>query len=245
MGICETKLDGSFPEAQFSVKNFKCHRQDRTCHGGGLVMYLKSDIPHRRRHDLENLIWNALPNHGVEILIIEVVMSERDKWIYVLLYKPPRIQTCSEILSMLCEIILKETQNVIILGDLNYDTSDYHNFICVSTKMHAPSVAPTITQYRSYRKFCDKDFLYDLVALDHSMLYAGGSLEDKMHLFHSGLTDIIDRHAPIKRKIVKHSQVPYMNGEWRKVNHLRNFCEKMIALSVTQLQWLMCLIHTL
>ena len=84
MGICETKLDNSFPEAQFSIKNFKCHRQDRMCHGGGLIMYVKSDIPHRRRHDFENLVCNASPNHSVEMIIVEAVMNKRDKWVYVL-----------------------------------------------------------------------------------------------------------------------------------------------------------------
>ena len=122
MGICETELDNSFPEAQFSTKNFKCHRQDRTCHGGGLIMYVKSDIPHRRRYDFDNLVCNASPNHSVEMIIIEAVMNKRDKWVYVYMYKPPKVHTCSQTLSMLCDVILRETENVVITGDLNCDT---------------------------------------------------------------------------------------------------------------------------
>ena len=98
MGICETKLDNRFLEAQFSIKNFKCHRQDRTCHGGGLIMYVKSDIPYRRRYYFENLVCNASPNYSVEMIIIEAVMNKRDKWVYVLMYKPPKVQTCSQIM---------------------------------------------------------------------------------------------------------------------------------------------------
>ena len=52
-------------------------------------MYVKSDIHHRRRYDSENLVCNASPNHSVEMIIVEAVMNKRDKWAYVLMYKPP------------------------------------------------------------------------------------------------------------------------------------------------------------
>ncbi len=36
------------------------------------------------------------------------------------------------------------------------------------------------------------------------------------------LRDVIDLHAPIKKRIVKNNQVPYMNSELRKVINVRN-----------------------
>ena len=64
--ISESKLDESFPSAQFKVTDFSLHRRDRDRHGGGLLLYIRSDIPHRRRYDLEPEI-----SHGIEIMIIE------------------------------------------------------------------------------------------------------------------------------------------------------------------------------
>ena len=51
--ITETKLDDSFTHAQFSYMGYKVHRKDRTSSGGGIMTYVRSDIPHRTRPDLE------------------------------------------------------------------------------------------------------------------------------------------------------------------------------------------------
>ena len=49
--ISETKLDDSFPSSQFSGADYKIHRKDRNAHGGGLLVYVRSSIPHRIRND--------------------------------------------------------------------------------------------------------------------------------------------------------------------------------------------------
>ena len=45
MAIAETKLDSSFPSAQFYVQDFTLHRQDFTALSGGLIAYIRSDLP--------------------------------------------------------------------------------------------------------------------------------------------------------------------------------------------------------
>lgn len=52
--IAETKLNSSFPSQQFNIDGFRIYRDDRTCNkGGGLLSYVRSDIPSHRRKDLE------------------------------------------------------------------------------------------------------------------------------------------------------------------------------------------------
>ena len=53
----ETKLDSSFPPSQFKVEGFRNppFRADRNAYGGGIIAYIRSDIPNRRRHDIEKL----------------------------------------------------------------------------------------------------------------------------------------------------------------------------------------------
>ena len=58
--ISETKLDSSFPDAQFAVEHFSLYRSDRNAHGGGILCYIKSNIPHRIRNDC------ALNANGVD-----------------------------------------------------------------------------------------------------------------------------------------------------------------------------------
>ena len=44
--ISETKLDESFPIGQFLKKGFSTpFRLDRNCHGGGILLYIREDIP--------------------------------------------------------------------------------------------------------------------------------------------------------------------------------------------------------
>ena len=42
--ISETKIDGSFPDSQFQVEGFRLCRSDRKAGGGGLMIYVRSDI---------------------------------------------------------------------------------------------------------------------------------------------------------------------------------------------------------
>ena len=44
--ITETKIDSSFPEGQFEIDGFTTpYRVDRDCHGGGILLYIRQDIP--------------------------------------------------------------------------------------------------------------------------------------------------------------------------------------------------------
>ena len=44
--ISETKLDESFPTSQFFMDSFiSPHRLDRNCNGGGILLYIREDIP--------------------------------------------------------------------------------------------------------------------------------------------------------------------------------------------------------
>ena len=51
--IQETKLDDTFPNAQFYVHGFKHYRQDYRANEGGIMMHIREDLAHKRRDDLE------------------------------------------------------------------------------------------------------------------------------------------------------------------------------------------------
>jgi len=50
--LSETKIDSSYPNAQFSIEGFSIHRQDRNAHGGGLLCYVRQNLPHRYRQNI-------------------------------------------------------------------------------------------------------------------------------------------------------------------------------------------------
>ena len=44
--ISETKLDNSFPEVHCYIEGYsKPYRIDRNCYGGGIILYVRTDIP--------------------------------------------------------------------------------------------------------------------------------------------------------------------------------------------------------
>ena len=44
--ISETKIDETFPSRQFCIEEFTPpYRLDRNCHGGGILVYIREDLP--------------------------------------------------------------------------------------------------------------------------------------------------------------------------------------------------------
>ena len=85
--ISETELDRSFPNAQFQVPGFKHYRVDRNAHGGGIAAYIRSDLPHRRRPDLE-----SMATAPVEAFVIEIIIQMRFGFLFVFIARTPNIK---------------------------------------------------------------------------------------------------------------------------------------------------------
>ena len=116
MCLSETKIDGSFPIAQFSLRGFKCHRADRNEHGGGIMAYVRNDLPHRRRSDLEHS--THLP---VESLIFEIIIR-KEKWLFICLYSPHikyKKQCCDSIETFFNAVQAEHISTAFVIGDMN------------------------------------------------------------------------------------------------------------------------------
>ena len=144
LALCETKLDDSFTKCQFDVPGYNCIWKDRSRNGGGLLYYIRSDIPHRRRDDLEHVIDSHM---GFELIIMELTLNHKEKWLYALGYKPPEITNSvfENAFQFLCDVMMNESSNIVLLGDYNYnlleenslahtcDTYDLHNLVTSAT----------------------------------------------------------------------------------------------------------------
>ena len=228
-----------------------------------MALYVRSDIPHRRRHDLENIIDSSAT--GLEIIIIETTLREKERWIYIVGYKPPGIKDTAvyDVLSTMCDLILQESENVVILGDYNCDfmvdnplkdicetfdlqnlvndptcfknqkgsvidlclesnpsrfkkalnlkcwLSDWHNFICVTTKLFALQQKPSVIMYRSFKIFIDGYFICDLFHLLESLNFdESDGINTCFQTFIDCLNDIVNFHAPLKTKTIRKNNVP-------------------------------------
>ena len=87
--IPETKLNDLFPSAQFLIKGFSAHyRFDRNSmveikKGGGLLVYVREDIPSK-------ILTNS-SNCDIETLLVEINLRKR-KWLLNSSYNPKKSQ---------------------------------------------------------------------------------------------------------------------------------------------------------
>ena len=80
--IAETKLNGSFPTAQFEIKGYYSpFRLDITNKSGGLLVYIKSSIPFRK------LSWADIYN-SIQGILFEINLR-KEKWLVISIYRPP------------------------------------------------------------------------------------------------------------------------------------------------------------
>jgi len=107
---------------------------------------------------------------------------------------------------------------------LNLDCwlSDFHNFICVTTKLNMSKQTPNVISYRSYKNLDKESFIHDLYMLSNVMSSAQNNVDLWTRSFCEYLTTVIDSHCPLKRKTLRHRNVPYMNAELRKLQYQRN-----------------------
>ena len=112
--ISETKLDQTFKQAPFEVTGFKSFRKDRSAHGGGILAYVRADLPCRRRPDLEPAI--------IESIVIETTVCDR-KWAIVCSYRSPSLSDniFTNDFTVCMDNLHVHFDNIIVIGDLNYD----------------------------------------------------------------------------------------------------------------------------
>ena len=82
LAIAETKLNDSYPSAQFFIDGYynpQEFRKDRTYNsGGGLLLYIKKGIPCKRLRKFEH--------EDIETIVVEMHIGNR-KWCVISIYR--------------------------------------------------------------------------------------------------------------------------------------------------------------
>jgi len=112
--IGETKLDSTFTDAQFTVEGYHFWRKDRNAHGGGLAVYVRSDLPCDRKIKLDFDI--------IESLSVEIKIGNH-KWLISGVYRPQTISdnNFNNDFIKIVDNITTKYDNFMFIGDMNYD----------------------------------------------------------------------------------------------------------------------------
>ena len=136
--ISETKLDDSFPSAQFKIEGFITpYRYDRNDKGGGFLLYIREDIPSR--------LLKSKSQCNVKSLSVEINLKKR-KWFLNCSYNPHR-NSLSSYLECLNRVINEHSKiydNFIFIGDFNVgiDENSMKNFCdinCLKSLIKEPT----------------------------------------------------------------------------------------------------------
>ena len=119
LSIAETKLDSSFPNAQFFLPGFhEPLKLDINHRSGGLLVYIKASLPSKIFTKFK------LPVN-YQIIPFEINLR-KEKSLFVSIYKPPSQsnQYFLDILGDLLNIYSQDYDNKVILGDFNLEPSN-------------------------------------------------------------------------------------------------------------------------
>ena len=124
--ITETKLDDSFSSILFACQGYKCYRKDRNMSSGGMMIFIREDIPHNRMslHEIES------QSCHIECMVFHFQVK-KFKFYVICTYKNPRVPN-HLFVSMFREMLNKLDTNgddLLVMGDFNIDMIKDNNVI--------------------------------------------------------------------------------------------------------------------
>ena len=194
--ISETKIDDTFPEIQFCFPGFsKPFRLDRTCNGGGILLFIREDIPSK-------LIKTKFLLENFEGFFIEINLR-RKKWLLCCSYNSHKNKISShlDIISKSLNDFSTTYDNLILLGDFNVEPeekymADFLNVYNLKNLVH--------------QKICfknpDNPTCIDLILTNRPRSFQNTNVfETGLSDFHKLTTTVLKMHFPKKKpNIVVH-----------------------------------------
>ena len=113
--ISETKIDSSFPTAQFQIEGYTTYSLDRNTNGGGMLLHI--------REDMQSTLLNS--DMSIESFSIEINVRKK-KWLLVYTYNPNKnlISNHLKEISKNLDNYPSKYDNFIPLGDFNSETTE-------------------------------------------------------------------------------------------------------------------------
>ena len=146
ISLCETWLRDSDDLNIIQIPNYNLIHKDRSIRrGGGVALYLSTNIAYRSRDELSLLLTSA------ESLFIEIELDCGRNIICGSIYRPPdENQTLfDEELSHIMQIISREKKKAYLVGDYNINLLKYSESRCIQDhvdSIYANSFQPVITK---------------------------------------------------------------------------------------------------
>ena len=101
-----------------------------------------------------------------------------------------------------------------------------HNIIAIVRKTSIPKAGSKILYRRSYRRFCENDFIRDIGNIDWNQALTLNEVEKAIQLFNALFLSVADRHAPLRKFSVGATKAPWIDSELRENMRKRDELKK-------------------
>ena len=110
IALTETWLDGNISDNELCIPGYSVIRCDRNRHGGGVLLYIRSDLP----------IILTSPHHSLELLLVDIRLRQGNMLIG-LFYRPPSapVSIIDDLDTALSDIHPTRLRSTVLLGDFN------------------------------------------------------------------------------------------------------------------------------
>ena len=200
--IWETKIDDSFPKGQFLIQGFSApYRLDRNCQGGGLMLFVREDIP-------SNLL--TIEDKPIESFYVELNLRN-SKWLINCSYNSHKnnIGTHLDRISQSLDVFSSNYERFLLVGDFNVAVEETH------MKSFCENYALTnlIRQPTCYKN-PDCPTCIDLMLTNVPRSFQSTCIVE------SGLSDFLMMTLTVMRKSFKKFQPKIIN--YRSYKHFQN-----------------------
>jgi len=111
--------------------------------------------------------------------------------------------------------------------------SDHHSIICSMLKTTIKKIKPTQIKYRCMKHFDEGRFFTELENKIGKINF--NRPKNDFSKFAGKFLDIVDKHAPIKTKIIRGNDAPFMNANLRnEIRHRSKFCNRAHKLKTAE-----------
>ena len=113
-------------------------------------------------------------------------------------------------------VLTNRDRNVHSTKKIETGLSDFHKMILTVLKTKYQKIGPSVINYRSYKNFNESDFKRDLCEAKSN------TNPTDYESFQDVFNEVLDKHAPTKKKYVRANHAPFMTRGLRKAIMLRS-----------------------
>lgn len=92
-----------------------------------------------------------------------------------------------------------------------------HDFLCFDYRVKNRKLPPEEINYRDYDRIDWRNFTYDLSLLNLDLMYCCTTVDDKLSILNNALLSVVQRHAPLRHKVIHDPSAPWISPQIRRL----------------------------